>query len=166
MAPTEGFPRIPPPAVVRIATLGGIGNIPWAPGTFGSLAAVAVVALFDRIPFAAGSRAPLLCLATGIIFGIGVAIGKRNEVFFRERDPGQVVIDEFAGQMLAFVLEPTGSWKLLLGGFIAFRAFDIWKPFPARQAEHLRGGWGIMVDDVIAGLYALIVVAVLSHLLR
>jgi phosphatidylglycerophosphatase A len=92
------------------------------------------------------------------------------------RDPQIVVIDEISGQSLTFLLnaafialqtngrasqlkifwglERALNWKYLMAGFILFRAFDIWKPFPARQAESLSGGWGIMVDDWIAAIYA------------
>lgn len=156
----------PMPPFVSLASLGGIGRIPWAPGTWASLLAVGCVAVFDRIPFVPWVRAPLLCIAAGIVFGVGISAARQSEVFLRQHDPSQVVIDEFAGQLLAFVFDPTGAWKLLLAGFIAFRLFDIWKPFPARQAEQLHGGWGIMVDDVVAGLYALIIVTVMGHILR
>lgn len=163
---TSRRPEGEPSGLVRIATLGAIGHIPWAPGTVAALTAVAFVALFDLIPFQHWFRTPILCLAAGIAFAVGVPAGHKSEAFFHRRDPGQVVIDEFAGQLVAFVLEPTGTWKLLLSGFVAFRLFDIWKPFPARQAERLNGGWGIMVDDLVAGVYALVVVTLISRLLR
>jgi len=71
------------------------------------------------------------------------------------KDPGFVVIDEVAGQMIAIIGVPT-NWKYLLAGFILFRSFDIVKPFPLRRLEKLPGGTGIMMDDVGAGLYALV----------
>ena len=73
----------------------------------------------------------------------------------RRKDPQFVVIDEVSGQILAYrvAIAPL-NWKYLLLGFILFRVFDIWKPFPARQAESLPGGWGIMADDWVAGFYA------------
>jgi phosphatidylglycerophosphatase A len=77
-----------------------------------------------------------------------------------------VVIDEVAGQMVAFLLVPHASWKLLLAGFALFRFFDVTKPFPAGRAERLPGGWGIMVDDVIAGAYALGALAFLGYIIR
>ena len=67
-------------------------------------------------------------------------------------DPSFVVIDEVAGQLITLFLLPF-SWKILIAGFILFRVFDVIKPFPARRAEKLHGGWGIMMDDVLAGLY-------------
>ncbi len=108
----------------------------------------------------------------------------RGEVIWKQRDPQFVVIDEVSGQYLALLLgiapfdfnrksdrhwlrrfraicnyvavSLNVNWKYLLLGFILFRAFDIWKPFPARQAESLPGGWGIMADDWVAGIYAAI----------
>jgi phosphatidylglycerophosphatase A len=77
-----------------------------------------------------------------------------------------VVIDEVVGQIITFVATPRVTWIGLLLGFILFRAFDIVKPFPARQAERLPGGWGIMMDDVVAGLYSLIVLVVLGPLIK
>jgi phosphatidylglycerophosphatase A len=73
------------------------------------------------------------------------------------KDPQFVVVDEVSGQLLTYLLAlAPANWKYLLLGFILFRVFDIWKPFPARQAESLPGGWGIMADDWVAGIYAAI----------
>ena len=72
------------------------------------------------------------------------------------------MIDEVAGQLIALIAVPV-SWKCLLAGFILFRVFDIWKPFPARQAESLHGGLGIMADDWIAGAYAALVLGLARH---
>jgi phosphatidylglycerophosphatase A len=121
-------------------------------------------------------------LATQIVVGIiiaaiGVWTAGRAARFWRVKDPQRVVIDEVSGQHLTLILgcalpvwrttygswqtsvwgflahNSTLNWKYLLAGFILFRAFDIWKPSPARQAESLRDGWGIMADDWIAGVY-------------
>src|SRR4029077_20463038 len=78
------------------------------------------------------------------------------------KDPGFVVIDEVAGQMIALIGVPL-NWKYLLAGFILFRSFDIVKPFPLRRLEKLPGGTGIMLDDVGAGLYALVLLQVWLH---
>ena len=81
---------------------------------------------------------------------------ERAKISPAKKDPQFVVIDEVSGQMLTYLPLPLAplNWKYLLLGFILFRVFDIWKPFPARQAESLPGGWGIMADDWIAGIYA------------
>jgi len=113
------------------------------------------------------------------VSAIGVWAANRAAEFWREKDPGRVIIDEVSGQLLTLLLgcgipvwwklpelryatlapgfvimRSVLDWKYLLLGFILFRVFDIWKPFPARQAESLPGGWGIMADDWIAGIYA------------
>lgn len=80
------------------------------------------------------------------------------------KDPGFVVIDEVAGQLIALIGVPL-DWKYLLAGFILFRGFDITKPFPLRRLEALPEGTGIMMDDVGAGLYALLLLQIWIHLL-
>ena len=77
-----------------------------------------------------------------------------------------VVVDEVVGQMLTLLLIPHATWKWLLGGFLLFRLFDIVKPFPARQAERIPRGWGIMLDDVVAGVYGLAALAVIGLVIR
>jgi len=84
---------------------------------------------------------------------LGVWAANKVERDSKIVDPSFVVIDEVAGQLITFFLIPL-SWVYLFIGFLLFRAFDILKPFPARRAEELPGGWGIMVDDIVAGIYA------------
>jgi phosphatidylglycerophosphatase A len=154
------------PPAVWIATVAGVGYFPYAPGTVGSAVGLGLVAAFDTIPFAQEYRAALLALAAGALFFIGVWSAGLSEKFFGQKDPGHVVIDEVVGQMLTFLLHPHAPWKLLLAGFGLFRLLDIVKPFPARSAERFTAGWGIMVDDVVAGIYALVVVTLLGHIVR
>lgn len=104
----------------------------------------------------------MLAAVSLVLFVVGVWAAGEAEKYFGRTDPGQVVIDEVVGQMLTVLLIPHATWKWLLGGFLLFRAFDIVKPFPARQAERIPRGWGIMVDDVIAGLYGLAVLTVIG----
>jgi phosphatidylglycerophosphatase A len=151
---------------VWIATVAGAGYFPGAPGTIGSAVGVGVVAALDTIPIAQAWRNALLCLAAVVIFFLGVWAAGLSEKFFGRTDPGHVVIDEVAGQMIAFLLSPHASWKFLLAGFGLFRLFDVTKPFPARGAERLAGGWGIMVDDVIAGAYTMGALALLGYIIR
>jgi phosphatidylglycerophosphatase A len=152
------------PFPVSMATIGRVGDLPWAPGTAGSAVAILLVALFNLVPFAPAWRAVLLSLTVGIVFAFGVWSAGIAEQFFHTLDPEAVVLDEFVGQMIPFGAEPSGSWKLLLLGFVAFRFFDILKPFPAQRAERLPAGWGIMVDDVVAGFYALAVIVAVRHI--
>jgi phosphatidylglycerophosphatase A len=107
----------------------------------------------------------LAAAAVGIFF-LGVWAASGAEKYFGRVDPGHVVIDEVVGQLLTFLVRPDASWKWLLAGFVLFRIFDVVKPFPARQAERLPGGWGIMTDDVVAGLYSLAAVLILGYALK
>ncbi len=151
---------------VWIATVAGTGYFPYAPGTVGSAIAVGLVAAFNACPFVPASRLALLILTTVTLFFFGVWAAGESERYFRRKDPGHVIIDEVVGQMLPFLLHPQASGKILLAGFALFRLFDIVKPFPARRAERLKAGWGIMVDDVVAGIYALVVIALFGHYVR
>lgn len=137
---------------VLIATCGYVGYAPVAPGTAGSLAALV---LFAGIRAWGGSVSELAVLAVVIIVGVWAA--SVSERRFGKTDPGAVVIDEVAGMLVTLLWLPV-SWVGVLVGFLAFRLFDIVKPFPARSAERLHGGLGIMADDLVAGLYAYLLV--------
>ena len=153
-----------------IATAAGLGYLPKAPGTWGSLAGVViyfVMSFYFPLTLAPGAHESYRILFSWsiwtslpisvLIAGVGVWTANRVAGFSGKKDPQFVVIDEVSGQHLAYLLAlAPRNWKYLLLGFILFRLFDIWKPFPARQAESLPGGWGIMADDWIAGLYAAI----------
>jgi phosphatidylglycerophosphatase A len=153
-------------AAVWIATCGGVGYFPIAPGTAGSAVGIALVAALGRAELGPGWTWVLLGAAAVSIFVVGLWAAGRAEKFFGRTDPGHVVIDEVAGQVITFLAQPEASWKWLLAGFVLFRFFDVIKPFPARRAERLPGGWGIMTDDVLAGLYSLAALAALGHLLK
>ena len=155
-----------PSVAIAIATVCGIGYMPFGPGTWGSLVAVALYWFLGSmvatssygVSFAAHSVRLLPAWAiTMAIAVVGVWAADRTGAFLRTKDPQCVVVDEVSGQFLTYVaaFAPL-NWKYLLLGFILFRAFDIWKPFPARQAESLPGGLGIMADDWMAGVYAAI----------
>jgi phosphatidylglycerophosphatase A len=159
-----------------MATAAGLGYFPKAPGTLGSLAgillSVVVSWLASRSAIAAMSLerdisfwterywipGGTVILATVVVAVVGVWASDRVANYSHQEDPQFIVIDEVSGQQLTYLLAFAvgGNWKYLLLGFILFRVFDIWKPFPARQAESLPGGWGIMADDWIAGIYAAI----------
>jgi phosphatidylglycerophosphatase A len=151
---------------IWIATAGGAGYFPIAPGTAGSLVGVAVVVGLAQLPLQRTAAMGVLASSSLVLFALGVWAAGEAETFFGRTDPGPVVMDEVVGQMLTFLLVPHATWKWLLGGFLLFRAFDIIKPFPARQAERIPRGWGIMIDDVIAGGYGLLVLAVIGLVKR
>jgi phosphatidylglycerophosphatase A len=184
---------------IFLATACGLGYLPKAPGTWGSVGGLVIT----TIPFLFWAHMSLERDAAGLVTlyinnhnvdpylimqivvallvaTIGVWSASRAARYWRKDDPPQVVIDEVSGQHLTIFLgcalpiwrasyptwqsslwgylahDLTLNWKYLLLGFILFRVFDIWKPFPARQAESLPGGWGIMTDDWVAGVYAAI----------
>jgi phosphatidylglycerophosphatase A len=153
-------------AAVWIATCGGVGYFPVAPGTAGSAVGVVLVLALGRLPVGAPWLQVSLGAAAVVVFFLGVWSAGHAEKFFSRVDPRFVVIDEVAGQMITFLARPDASWKWLLAGFLLFRLFDVLKPFPAGRAERLPGGWGIMTDDVVAGGYALAALLVLEIFLR
>lgn len=125
----------------------GSGLAPFAPGTFGTLAAVPLYWLMQ--PF---SVATYLAL-TAAIAGVGIWVAGRTARDFGVHDHGSIVCDEIAGYLVAMTFAPAG-WGYMLAGFLLFRLFDIAKPFPLRWLERLPGGFGIMTDDLGAGVYA------------
>ena len=151
---------------IWIATGLGSGYFPLAPGTAGSALGLALVIAFRQTSLTPLWLGVSLAAFAGLLFLVGVwSAGKAERVFGRV-DPGQVVIDEVVGQIITFVATPRVTWRGLLVGFILFRVFDIVKPFPAGGAERIPGGWGIMMDDLIAGLYSLLVLVILGHFIK
>jgi phosphatidylglycerophosphatase A len=210
-AAPQALPKKPRLALA-IATAFGVGYIPKAPGTFGSMVGIAVAILTHPVslimiigllffqgglgidlPVFRGHSAPVLLLvpslvAFAIVGLIGLWSSSRAATYTGLKDPQHVVIDEVSGMQLTLILAivPFGlptrllpadeasvfglysalsllNWKYLLLGFILFRVFDIWKPWPVRQLERLPGGWGIMADDWMAGIYAAILLRVALH---
>jgi len=141
-----------------VATVFRIGHLPLAPGTWGSAAAVVGWYLLPEL------SSTLYWLIVINLFLIGViasAIISRRD---SDDDPSKVIIDEWVGMWL--VLPFAGkSWIWILAAFVCFRLFDILKPFPIKAAEKIRGGWGIMLDDVIAGGYSIAVLMLLRIIL-
>ena len=151
---------------IWIATGLGAGYFPVAPGTAGSAVGLALVIAFRQTSLKPLGLAVCLATFTGLLFVLGVwSAGKAEKVFGRV-DPRQVVIDEVAGQIITFIATPRIAWTGLIAGFILFRAFDVVKPFPAGRAERFPGGWGIMLDDAVAGLYSLMLLVILGRLIK
>ncbi len=139
--------RLPRWIAVWIATGGYCGYFRIAPGTVGSF-----VGLLLYLPMAA-SPIPVQIAIIGSLFGLGVWAAEQAEKVLKIKDAPSVVIDEIVGMWIAVLFLPH-TVSYFLGAFLLFRLFDILKPFPAKQAEQLRGGLGIMLDDVVAGIYA------------
>ena len=131
-----------------IATFGYSGFFPIAPGTAGSAAAVVLFAAIRLVALPA-----VEALAILIVLVIGSWAATRAERLLSARDPGPVVVDEVLGMLVTLAFLPATP-GVVLAGFLLFRVFDVVKPFPVRRLESLPGGWGIMVDDLMAGLYA------------
>jgi len=162
IANESGAPlRAAPLWATLVATFFGAGRLKPGPGTWGSLATVIVWALVSwRIPVA--NRAWATIVAAAVVTLIGIPAATRVARSSGLKDPQFVVIDEVAGQLVTLIAVPLG-WKTFLAGFILFRVFDIWKPFPIRRLERLPEGTGIVVDDLGAGLYALAIMHLLLH---
>ncbi len=147
---------------VRAFTLSGLGTgyLPIAPGTWGSAAACLV---FLAVAWGSGGRG--VCINGTLIVVAALASvacvvwGRHCEEYFGRKDPHQCTIDEWAGQSIALMFLPLGAswggWLLAAAvAFVAFRVFDVLKPPPARQLERLPRGWGVLLDDIAAGVYA------------
>ena len=133
---------------VFIATAGYCGYFPIAPGTVGSAAGLVIYLLVWW------TRAPILEAALIVgTFAAGTWAATHAERFFGGIDPGPVVIDEVLGMLVTLAFIPAG-WSAALAGFLLFRVFDVIKPYPANRLETFHGGFGIMADDAMAGVYA------------
>lgn len=143
---------LPDRIAIAIATAGGAGYSPFAPGTVASALTILVLWL---VPF---SRAGIVAFLVAIIV-VGTWAAERAERVLGGKDPGAIVIDEVAGMTLSVLAFPLTA-PVLLAGFLLFRLFDVVKPPPANASQRLRGGIGVMIDDLIAGAYALAVLAV------
>jgi phosphatidylglycerophosphatase A len=148
-------------SAILAATLCGAGRSPYVPGTVGTLAAMPLAILAQRLLqpwwfFAAAVGLTVIAVWAAHVAAIEMA----------RHDPGAVVIDEAAGLFVTLLFQPPGTWTLpfYVLAFVLFRAMDIVKPPPARRAERLPGGWGIVTDDLIAGVYANVALRVLGWL--
>lgn len=129
-----------------IATFFGIGKLPLAPGTWASV--VAAPLFYPLIDYPVIQGGVLI-----VIFFLGVFACTRYAKNLAEVDPSSAVIDEVLGMGVAMLAIPK-QWPFAVMALILFRVFDIWKPYPIRRIEKLPGGWGIMTDDLVAGIYA------------
>jgi len=144
-----------------VATFLGVGRLKPGPGTWASLATALAWWALSRIivPDMQALACGVLAL---VVVAIGIPASTRVARAASLKDPQFVVIDEVAGQLITLIAVPV-SWKSLLLGFILFRGFDMTKPPPVRQLEQLPEGLGIVMDDLAAGLYALLIMQLLLH---
>lgn len=142
-----------------ISTFGYVGFFPVAPGTAGSLAALALYAPIRWVGAPSVETA-----AIAVVFAIGVWASTRAESLIGATDPGPVVIDEVLGMLVTLAWMPL-SLAGIAAGFVLFRIFDVLKPFPARRLEQAPRGWGIMLDDAMAGVYGQLALRVCAWLL-
>jgi len=154
---------------LAIATF-GVGFIPIAPGTWGSLVGVGIYLLLRTKALGEFSGFEFtLILTIQVITLSGIWAASRTERISGRKDPGKVVVDEVAGQLVSLIptLMPILSAPLwIMVSFILFRFFDIVKPYPARDMERLHGGLGIMCDDWVAGIYAATVLTFVAEMMR
>jgi phosphatidylglycerophosphatase A len=142
-----------------VGTFFGIGTLHPGPGTWGSTATLLLwVGFAHYLP--AQLRVPVNILLAIIAVAIGIPAATQVARASGKKDPQHVVIDEVAGQLITLVAAPL-HWKPMFAGLILFRVFDMWKPFPVRNLESLPEGTGIVLDDVAAGVYGLIVMQLL-----
>jgi phosphatidylglycerophosphatase A len=143
-----------------IATWFGCGYSPLAPGTAGSLGGLAVAIVLSHFGY---GRLTLLALSA-ILLAPGIWAAGVVERETGKTDPQMVVVDEVIGQWITLAGASVFNWKTWIAALLLFRLLDVWKPPPARQLENLPGGWGIIADDVMAGLYGTLAIFVLDHL--
>ena len=143
---------------MMLATLGPVGRIRPAPGTWGSVAAVLIAAVLVQ----AGGW--VLEIATVIVCVLGVRAAEIYDRMTGSKDASDIVIDEVAGQWIALLVVPL-DWRWWVAGLVAFRLFDILKPGPVRLAERFPGGYGVMADDIVAGALAAACLLILQWVL-
>ncbi len=161
---------------IALATF-GVGFIPLAPGTWGSAVGIllylfvrsielGIIRVFSNAGFPNEITTAWIYAFNSLIFLLfcffGVWVSGRAATVFKSKDPQKVVVDEVAGQLIVFLFVPFNiSWKLVLAGFLLFRLFDIWKPYPINSLESLPSGLGVCADDILAGIYGGICLALL-----
>lgn len=148
----------------------GVGYLPYAPGTYGSAVGVGIylLAAFVEKSFASSmlgngwTDAQIKAwfhvgnLVLFLLFCLlGIWASGHSTKLFKNKDPQQAVVDEVIGQLITFLFIPfAASWQLVLAGFLLFRLFDIWKPYPIDSLQNLPAGIGVCADDILAGVYA------------
>ncbi len=143
--------------VLALATCAGAGFFPWASGTLASLLAMVPYYFLRSHPLWYG-------LTTVAVIVVGVAVSGPAEHYLHEKDPHPVVIDEVAGYLIAAAFLPV-HWIYPVAAFFLFRLFDVWKPYLIGKSQNLPGGWGIMTDDILAGIVSNLILQALRLML-
>ena len=153
----------------------GVGYLPLAPGTWGSLVAVGFYAVlassFSTARYGANLQSPeslvatihaIILVAFLLFILVGIWAAGRSIELLGNSDAPQAVVDEVIGQLIVFLFIPfTSSWYLIGAGFLLFRLFDIWKPYPIDYLQELPGGIGVCADDILAGVYAGVCISII-----
>jgi phosphatidylglycerophosphatase A len=143
---------------ILVVTFFGLGLMPIAPGTWGSLGGLALYVLMSSLIWQQQLQIIVLVML------LGVAAIAHIQRKLGPRDDGRIVIDEVVGMMITLASFPL-NWFWMVLGFFVFRLLDIWKPFPARHVDrYMHGAWGVMLDDVVSGIYALAILKVVESL--
>jgi phosphatidylglycerophosphatase A len=150
-------PAEPPGPWVLLAAWGPCGFAPTAPGTFGTLGAIPLYVLLARLPTGA------YLAATFAFAALAMAAAERAGRYWGIADASPIVIDEVAGYLVTMAFAPF-SWSAALAGFVLFRVFDVTKPWPASAFDRVKTGFGVVMDDLAAGVYALAALQVLRAL--
>jgi phosphatidylglycerophosphatase A len=139
---------------MAIATWFGCGYFPWGPGTVGSVSAIAIAIVLHT--YVGSGRLTFLVLTLALLGPAIWAASHAARLVHRE-DPGLVVVDEVLGQWVTLLGATVLEWKSWIAALVLFRLFDIWKPWPVRSFERLPEGWGIVSDDLAAGIYGALI---------
>lgn len=140
--------------IVFLATGAYSGYFPFMPGTVGTVVGILFFSMLSLFSL------PLYLLTTVAFIALSVWVSERAERIFAKKDASEIVIDEIAGFLVTMAFVPAG-WKYVAAGFVLFRVFDIWKPYPANRInERMPGGAGVVLDDIVAGIYANLVLQI------
>jgi len=155
----QGRPDGPPGPWVLVASWGPCGYSPVAPGTVGTLGAIPLYWALRDFPF------PLYVVTLAGLFAIAVYAASAAGVYWKVADASPIVIDEVVGYLVTMALVPW-SWPAAIAGFILFRLMDVMKPWPASALDRVKNGFGVVMDDVVAGVYAWLALEALRLALR
>jgi len=144
-----------------LVSSGFLGCSPWAPGTVGTLGGVLLAWALSGT----GNYLVWTLVACAVVYAVGRSLGDWSERYAGQKDPGIFVLDEVLGYLVTVAWTTGPSYLTLVVGFFVFRFFDIFKPGPARRMERIPGGDGILLDDLVAGLFGLVLVMLPARLL-